>query len=371
MIGIIGVGKRMRGMLRRIRDDLGIDLPISGIYDPDRDSVSKYIEMFGNPRIYDCYEDLISDPSISWVFIGSPNKFHKEQIVSSFNNGKNVFCEKPLATSLSDLEEIKKSYDKTDVRFIISYPLIYSPHYVRIREIVQSGRIGKVVSLEFNETLSPLHGCFIMSDWRRFLGISGGHLLEKCSHDIAAINWILDSFPFRASSFGGLNFFKPENASFYNQIKCNNKLFDNLPASELNPFTTEKDIIDNQVVIIEYMNGVRATFHTNLCSAIPERRMYILGDEGTIRADVLTGKIEVGSFMTGNNEVVFDDENKGSHGGGDYYLLKELCDVIFGKSEKISANLDIAIESVKSVLLIEKSRCSNGGVMLYNDLGGV
>jgi len=53
--------------------------------------------------------------------------------------------------------------------------------------------IGDVVSMEFNETLNFNHGGYIMGDWRRKTDLSGGHLLEKCSHDYDLVNWILNS----------------------------------------------------------------------------------------------------------------------------------------------------------------------------------
>jgi len=80
------------------------------------------------------------------------------------------------------------------------------------------------------------------------------------------------------------------------------------------------------VAIIEFENDVRATFHTNCNAGIPERRMYILGTEGTIRADVLTGKIEVKRI--GFDTSISDESTtaKGGHGNGDIYLVQELAE---------------------------------------------
>ena len=91
-------------------------------------------------------------------------------------------------------------------------------------------------------------------------------------------------------------------------------------------FGTDKDIVDNQVAIIEFENNVRATFHTNCNAGIPERRMYILGTEGTIRADVLTGKIEIKKI---DFETVIEDVStnvSGGHGDGDSVLTAELAE---------------------------------------------
>jgi len=88
-----------------------------------------------------------------------------------------------------------------------------------------------------------------------------------------------------------------------------------------NPFTSDKDIIDNQVCVMEYANGVRATFHTNLNAGIPERRMYILGTEGAIRADAITGKIEFQriGFNARLHEINMNSND--GHAGGDAVLV--------------------------------------------------
>lgn len=91
-----------------------------------------------------------------------------------------------------------------------------------------------------------------------------------------------------------------------------------------NPFESEKDIVDNQVVIIEYKNEVGATLHLNSNSGIPERRMNLCGSKGALRADLITGKLEVGKIRFGETIEVFDTLAEDMHGGGDQVLAREL-----------------------------------------------
>lgn len=126
---------------------------------------------------------------------------------------------------------------------------------------------------------------------------AGTHLLEKCCHDIDLANWMAGAKPSRVASFGGRNFFKPENKKYQRRLGKNTKgilAYGTFPGRKhKNAFTSDKDIVDNQVAILEYENGARATFHANMNGGIPERRMYILETEGAIRADVKLGSIEV------------------------------------------------------------------------------
>lgn len=217
--------------------------------------------------------------------IGSYNIFHAEQCVAAFAAGKHVFCEKPIAINFEQCRAIKEAYESSGCKLMIGFTLRYSPHYQKIKELVSSGIIGSIISMEFNETLDFNHGGYIASDWRRRNDLAGSHILEKCCHDIDLANWIVDSRVSKVASFGGLNFFTPDNAHHIQRIGP--RTSDGVEAyrswpqkNEADPFRAEKDIIDNQVCILEFENGVRSTFHTNINSGIPERRMYINGTEG-------------------------------------------------------------------------------------------
>lgn len=358
-IGIIGCGSRIKDILNLSNRFFEL-CKIIAIYDINKSATEDYLRSFGNDiRVYNNYNDLLTDKSIEWIFIGSINYAHKDQLIASFNSGKHVFCEKPLAITIEECEEIKKVFDSKNLNFFIGYVLRHSPHYKKIKEIIDSGKIGKIISMEFNETIPFNHGSFFMGHWRRFTEYSGGFLLEKCCHDIDLANWITESIPRKLASFGGLDFFKSENSNFFEEIieKQGDIMFDgkNVP----NPFITEKDIIDNQVAIIEYYNGIKATFHTNLNSSIPERRMYICGTKGTLRADVHRGIIEVNSINSPKEKIeIIKTKNNDSHGGGDLFFIKDLERAMLSKT--LSNNLmDEAIISAISTISIENARKEN------------
>jgi len=214
--------------------------------------------------------------------------------------------------------------------FNIGFTLRYSPHYRKIKQIVAGGEIGQIISMEFNETLDFNHGGYIMGDWRRMRKNAGTHLLEKCSHDIDLVNWIVGARTRRVASFGGLDFFRSHNKERINEIPARSDgkkaycTWGGLLA--LDPFTSDKDIVDNQVAIMEYENGARATFHTNCNAAIPERRMYILGTLGAVRGDVIAGTIQTKRIGFDTRIEDVSTEVKGGHGGGDEVLAAELAE---------------------------------------------
>lgn len=352
-IGVIGCGGRIKKIITLLKEEMP-EVQIKSMFDPSEESLKIFKKEFNEEIItVEDYTKITEDKEIEWILIGSPNYAHKEQIISSLKNKKNIFSEKPLAISFEELKEIKKEFKENGKSFLVSYPLRYSPHYKKVREIVESGKIGKIISFEFNETLTFNHGSFIMSDWRRLEKFSGGHILEKCCHDFDVANLLIKSLPIKVASFGGLNLFKEENNELMKEIKIDWEDFGKKYSK--NPFISEKNVVDNQVLILEYQNGVRATFHTNCASTMPERRIYICGTKGTLRTDVLKGILQLKILGSSETITVIDDEFKGGHGAGDKFLVNELVKAIKDK-HAFYTSLDEGIKSAAIAIGAEESR---------------
>jgi len=326
-IGLIGCGGRLTNVIKRTLSNSD-QIKVRALCDKSETAINQAKERLSCPdaKVYDDPAELAAASDIDWVCVGSWNAFHKEHIMAGLENNKHVFTEKPLTTNIDDCATLKQAIDQHEGLFSMGFVLRYSKFYQRIKGLIDHGTIGDLVSFEFNETLGPDHGGYIMMDWRRKREWAGTHMLEKCCHDVDLTNWLTGSVPAKVASFGGLDFFKPENAKRMDELGPHDN---GLPAycgwqqqgiytreNKLDPFNTEKDIVDNQVAILEYANGVRATFHTNLNAAITERRMYLLGTHGTIRGDVLTGQIEYKRI--GHEPAVQVEKTVGGgHGGAD------------------------------------------------------
>jgi len=377
-IGLVGCGGRLCGISRRTcRQDKR--LRVVGLYDNNPKSIEFAKSFYAQPDYYahadkeltafDSLEALLADPAIEWVMVGSWNSAHCEHTVAAFEAGKHVFCEKPLATSIEDCVAMRDAWQASGKQFLIGFTLRFSPHYRKIKALLDEGVVGDIISMEFNETLDFMHGGWIHDDWRSHTKHAGTHLLEKCCHDIDLVNWMIGDRTARVASFGGLNFFVPSNARHMERLGTNGRgdraykaMGSTRSRPDTDPFTREgKDIVDNQVVIMEYENGVRATFHTNCNAGIPERRMYILGSEGAIRADVLTGTIQ--SKRIGFDTEVIDHETgaSGGHGGGDDVLAQELKDCML-EGGLPAAGLEDGLVSAVTCFGIDRA-CDTGKVV--------
>jgi predicted dehydrogenase len=355
-IGMIGCGNMGRHIGKGIAA-LDPRFKIVALYDPNQDSIDNALKDFTSaPVVCKDYHSLINMPEVQWVMIASWNCFHSEQTIAALNAGKHVFCQKPLAISMPECIGMLQAWKRSGTLFNIGFTLRYSPHYRKIRELIENGAIGQIISMEFNETLDLNHGAFVMSDWRRLKKNAGTHLLEKCCHDIDLTNWMVGSRAKRVASFGGLNFFTPENQRRIQKEDPTEKgtaVFSWKGISE-NAFTSDKDITDNQVVIIEYANGARATFHRSCCAGIPERRMYILGTKGAIRADVLDGKIELKGIENDAKIQNVSTSSMGGHGGGDDILERELADTMLHHTPP-SVGLMEGLESAVTCFAIDEA----------------
>jgi len=332
-IGIIGCGIRIRGLFGRVLDTTD-QVECVALCDPNPHSINVARNAFNEAAVvYEDYHALVNDPHVDWVLIGSWNCYHAEQAIAAFKAGKHVFCEKPLATTVEDCLAMREAWQAAGTLFSIGFTLRYSPHYRRIKEILSSGLIGDVVSLEFNEVLEFNHGGYIHADWRRHTKYAGTHLLEKCCHDIDLINWMTNSLALKAASFGGCSFFTPANRHHMERLgKSPDGLDafttwsnDTILGNVIDPFNDDKDVLDHQVAILEYANRVRATFHTNCSAGIPERRMYICGTEGTLRSDVISGQLEVQRIGFDTPCEDLRSDVRGGHGGGDEVLAASLA----------------------------------------------
>ena len=332
---------------------------VVALCDVDANQTARAAEQFPKAKIYDDFRKMLqTQKDIDAVMVATPDHNHAVVTMMALKMGKHVFCQKPLALSVAECRAMKQAWERSGKMFNIGFTLRYSSHYRRIKQLVSEGKIGQLISMEFNETLDFNHGGYIMGDWRRLRKNAGTHLLEKCSHDIDLVNWIVGARAKRVASFGGLDFFLPHNRQCTKDIPARTDgkkaycKWGGLIA--LDPFTSDKDIVDNQVAIIEYEGGVRATFHTNCNAAIPERRMYILGTSGAIRADVLTGTIQMKQIGFDTKVEDLSTEGKGGHGGGDKVLASELADSML-QQKLPSVGLMEGLESAVTCFAIDEA----------------
>ena len=159
------------------------------ICDIDPDALKKRGDEFGIPeeRRYTSYDKMLADGGFDCVIIITPDQIHREQAVAALNAGYHVLCEKPLAQTLEDCQEMVDAVDKSGKLFMTGQVCRKAPGFVKAKELIDSGEIGE---LFFVESEYAHDYQYLGKAWRwdpvnlRYSVIGGG------CHAIDLLRWI-------------------------------------------------------------------------------------------------------------------------------------------------------------------------------------
>jgi predicted dehydrogenase len=144
------------------------------------------------PRFYTDASLLISDPDINAVYVATPPGSHAEFAIKSIKAGKPVYIEKPMALNYSECQKINKASEKQRVPVFVAYYRRSLPGFLKVREIIEKGAIGKIrfVLIQLFKAPSPeeLNG---KPSWRVDPGASGGgHFFDLASHQLDYLDFL-------------------------------------------------------------------------------------------------------------------------------------------------------------------------------------
>lgn len=346
-IGFIGTGMRtvwiLLEMLKRE------EFEVVAISDISQEAMDMVCEKFNTQwDQYTDYRDLLAREDIEGVVICSPDYAHKEQAIAAFEAGKHVFLEKPIATTIEGGKKVLQKRDESGKTLLIGFVLRYNKLYKKMKELIESGIIGKV------HTGWVLHSVGAASDWyfhdwHGTMKNTGGLLLQKGSHDFDIINWIIDSKVEKVAAFGSRNFFggdKPNDLICQEcdeRFTCSEATKDSLiPLKRADgsefiihynvwrnqcAFREEIDVLDDHHVILKYKNGAKVTYLE--CHNTPEdnREYYFIGTKGKLKLDdkLDTITVQFRHGMRDRKEVmtISNLQLSEGHGGGDKYILDD------------------------------------------------
>ena len=328
-IAVLGLGNRARYVVANLLKEADGRVKIVAVYEPDENIAAETLKKWNAEDAMQCknYQEAIEADGVEWVMVFSPNAHHKEQVVHAFNFKRNVFSEKPLATSIDDCVAINEAHKQSGCMFATGFVARYSRLYEKAKEILSSGILGKIILVEGNEHIRPDHGGYIMCNWRRHSSMAGPHILEKCCHDLDLIEFLIESLPENVMAFGGRNFFLPENGGLLEKYGKDTFMTWWDPHRTSTPFTSDTDLMDNLVSIAEFRNHVRVSFNYTMSNIMPERRLSFFCSEGNLKLDLYARKI---SWRTlgepAEHTLEFPDLD--GHGGGDEIIMRELFETM-------------------------------------------
>ena len=218
-------------------------ISLAGIYDI-KESRNKAAKENGI-HTYASLEELVQDKSVDIVLCATPNDVHKDIVITALRAGKNVICEKPVALSVEDFDDMVKEARAAKVTFSVHQNRRWDVDYLAIKSLIDSGEIGDTINIE-----SRVHGSRgIPSDWRCHKPYGGGMILDWGVH---LIDQMLMLIPEKIVS-----------------VYC-----------EVTNITTD-EVDDGFNLHLTFESGKRATVEVGTYNFLPLPRFYMQAKEGS------------------------------------------------------------------------------------------
>jgi predicted dehydrogenase len=355
------------------------------------------------------WEEVAARPRFAdAVLIATMDDLHAQPAVACAKLGYHILVEKPLAPTEIECVQMVEAARRAGVLFAVCHVLRYTPYTRALKQLLDAGTLGDLISLQHLEPVGYWHQAhsYVRGKWAREAG-STFMLMAKSCHDLDWIRCIMGRPCRRVSSFGSLTHFRPENRPAGAAARCLDCAVEaacpysakkiylgrlakgeaGWPVDVLTPEVTEaslrealrigpygrcvyacdNDVVDHQVVNLEFAGGPTATFTMTAFTEANHRKTRIFGTRGEIECD--GHRIRHFDFLTDRwTEHALPDlagTLAGGHGGGDYFLMQQFVAALAqGRSELILSGPDESLESHRMVFAAERSRRTGQTVVL-------
>jgi UDP-N-acetyl-2-amino-2-deoxyglucuronate dehydrogenase len=186
-IGIIGVGMIGKRHVEHVHD-LAV---LEAVCDVKREVAGETAEKY-HCRAYTSIDDFLrEEKAIELVSICTPNGLHKEHTVKALHAGKHVLCEKPMALSVRDCEQMILEAERMNRRLFIVKQNRFNPPVQALKRLLEEGRLGRILSVQLNCYWNRDERYYRQSDWKGSKSMDGGILFTQFSHFIDLIYWLV------------------------------------------------------------------------------------------------------------------------------------------------------------------------------------
>lgn len=395
----IGVGNRMRTYMRYVADNPD-KAKLVAVVEPDPIRRNSMGDQFGIPEDhrYTDYKEYFRNPVKADVaFICTPEREHFEPTMEALRLGLHILLEKPVAQTYEQCRLIERAAEKAGKIVCVCHVLRYHPTFMKVKELVSSGRYGRIVSISHIEDVGLDRTTH--SYVRGVMNTEAGNnpmLIAKCCHDIDFLVWISDAKCRRLTSFGSRMWFRRENApegSATRCVKCsiehscpysavdlywrrrqwiNNfdipagKTIEQVIRHELEEgpygrcvYHCDNDVVDNQVLSMQMDDNSLITLCMDAFTRRDGRNTDIKMTHGEIVSD--GKKIFATDFVTRERKVFDFTEicKKPYHAGADLKLVENFLKAVRGEeSTAVTTTISESMRSHRLCFEAERSRHS-------------
>lgn len=358
---------------------------------PDEHCFNDWSEVFRVPKFADA------------VIISTPDNLHYVPCLEALKSGYDILLEKPVAQSLKECRDILKYAKKYNRIVGICHVLRYAPYFIALKKALDSGAIGRLVSIQHMECIRFHHMAhsYVRGNWKSSKETTPIVIAKSC-HDMDMMRWLVDKPCKSVSAYGDLTLFKKENAPKGSTERCldcpvesecpysakriylhnrqylyvfdipdndrKNEKYKDLILDKLRTtdygrcvFRCNNDQCDHLVVSMEFADHVTAAFSMEAFTATGGRLTRIMGTRGWIEGDMK--KFTVTDFLTNKKSVWNQDISAlpgyEGHGGGDFGIVKDFVLAVSNQDTSyLTSSIDLSVESHVMGFLAERSRIS-------------
>ena len=359
-IALIGTGSRGSGtwgkeLLQQYNDYVEF-VALCDINPKRVEFAKKYIGTDAPTYLAKDFDQMVQQTKPDVVIVTTVDSFHVKYATRAMELGCDVICEKPLAINAGQCQKLLDVESKTGKKIVTTFNARHGLPSERIKKVIMSGDLGRIISAEFQEYLDIDHGASYFRRWHGKSAFSGTLLCHKASHHFDQMNWWLDAEPVEVNAFGKVAYYGKNNSfrsrncrecqftdkcKFYMDITKDKLLMDMYVACESEDgylrdgcvWDNDIDTYDSMTVEVEYNNGVLMSYSLNAFLPYEGQKIAFNGQNGRLDVRLYNRqpwKVDHSSDfrLTKNFEeskIWHEKEGTGGHGGAD----ESLKDLIF------------------------------------------
>ncbi|WP_457790838.1 Gfo/Idh/MocA family protein [Anaeromassilibacillus sp. SJQ-5] len=371
-IGVIGFGGRLGDLIQNVLLELGMDVKIAAVADTDLTAVRGRLRHPGltadGIRFYTDAREMLDNEELDGCMIGTRCNTHTPYAVEVLRRNIPLFLEKPVSVTMEQLRALDAAGKATAAQTVVSFPLRASLPVRKAKAIIDSGEIGEVQHVQAWNNVP--YGAGYYHTWCRDESVTGGLFLQKATHDLDYIQYILGHRPVELCAMESKQIYKgdkparlrcpdcpeertcPESEWFMTTYKADH------PHGDLCCFSTATGNHDSASVLIRYDTGMHVCYSQNFFARknAQLRGARFLGYKGTLEFDWYTGELLVHKHDEPVDVCYKLDLTASSHFGGDKQLMLNFCGVMAGTENSESSLEDGIASALLCLKAVESAR---------------
>lgn len=412
----IGCGGRTRTYLGLAAEHPHL-FEIVAAADPNPSRLELTKKLSRNPNFRSFVDDkaLFAEPRLADILvIGTQDSYHVAPCLAAMEKGYNILLEKPISPNPEEILMLERRAWELGRRVLVCHVLRYTPFYQKVKEIIDAGLLGDVVTIHATEGVDPWHQAhsYVRGHWAVREKASPMILAKSC-HDLDILSWFMDAPCHSVASFGSLQHFTPNNRPLGAPERCT----DACPVAESCPYNAlrytrehrpwlewimdggisassetvidwlktspwgrcvyacDNTVVDRQVLALDFGSGKTATF--TMTAFDSGRNLEIMGTRACLRGgdflhrelgcDLLLREHDGGGVQKFNLPV--PQGGYDGHAGGDVGLVSQLHhEMTHGEAEDMKSSLTKSLESHLMAFAAEESRITGKTISLGTSL---